>query len=139
MDLYSGTGNLGIEALSRGAKFSVFIDKSPECYNIIMENLIHTKLIEKARVLTREVVPGLSDLSREKEKYDIVFLDPPYNKNLVEETLNTISKAEIINPDGIIIAERDVDDRVPAEIGNLKNVRNQKYGDTVLSFYILKE
>lgn len=135
LDLFAGTGNLGIEALSRGAKFAVFVDKSRECYNIIMENLNHTKLFDKAKVLTADVTAGLISTLNEVEKFDVIFLDPPYNKNLIQETLNFVIKSDIIKKNGIIVAERDVDDVLPEEIGNLRLIRNQKYGDTILSFY----
>ena len=136
LDLYAGTGNLGIEALSRGAKSAVFIDKSRECYTIITENLIHTKLLDRAKVLTSEVGSTMSSTVMNLGKFDIIFLDPPYNKNLVEETLNFIVKSDIIKDNTIIIAESDIDDRIPEEIGNLKLKRKQKYGDTVLSFFM---
>ncbi|HEX3030354.1 MAG TPA: 16S rRNA (guanine(966)-N(2))-methyltransferase RsmD [Clostridia bacterium] len=135
LDLYAGTGNLGIEALSRGAKFSVFVDKSRECFDIIRENLNATKMSEKALIMTTEVGNGIQKLALESRKFDIIFLDPPYNKNLIEEALYLISKNVIIKDDGIIIAERDVADNIPEEVGSLRLVRNQKYGDTILSFY----
>lgn len=135
LDLYAGTGNLGIEALSRGANSAVFVDKSQECYTTIKENLIHTKLADKAKVFQIEAGNAVSKLSSEGRKFDIVFLDPPYSKNLIYETLNIIIKNDIIKSDSIIVAERDKDDDIPEELGPLKLVRNQKYGDTVLSFY----
>lgn len=137
LDLFAGTGNLGIEALSRGAGSAVFIDKSAECYSVINENLLHTKLHERAAVFTGEVEHVLGRIAREGRKFDIVFLDPPYNKNFIQETLKIIVNSDIMNQNGIVIAERDVDDILPEEVGRLKLIRDQKYGDTVLSFYIL--
>ena len=135
MDLFAGTGNLGIEALSRGAKYAIFVDKSRECYNIIMENLIHTKLKESASIITSEMHQGLFNKLKEAGKFDVIFLDPPYNKNLIQETLNYIIISDIMKENGIIVAERDVDDILPEEVGGFKLSRNQKYGDTILSFY----
>lgn len=135
LDLYAGTGNLGIEALSRGAKAAVFVDKSRECADIISENLIHTKLFDNAKVITGEVSNVVSRLAQDYGKFDMIFLDPPYNKNLVEETLNIIVNSGIIKNDGIIIAESDIDDIIPKRIGTYILKRNQKYGDTVLSFF----
>ena len=135
LDLYAGTGNLGIEALSRGAKSAVFVDKSHECSVTIKENLITTKLVEKASIVVNEATNAISILSYQGKKFDIIFLDPPYNKNVIEETLNCIIKNDIIKDNGIIVAERDIDDKVPDELDILKLVRNQKYGDTILSFY----
>lgn len=135
MDLYAGTGSLGIEALSRGAGTAAFVDKSSECSSVIKENLIHTKLQEKAFIFTGEVSNLIKKISHEGKKFDIIFLDPPYHKNLIEGTLTMIMENGIIKEDGIIVAERDTKDQVPEEVGNLSLVRNQKYGDTVLSFY----
>lgn len=138
LDLFAGTGSLGIEALSRGARSAVFVDRSPECFTVIKENLAHTKLASRASVMTGDALIIINRLIKEGRKFDIIFLDPPYNKNFLTETLNIIAVNDILNDDGIIIAERDVDDEIPEEVGQLKLVRNQKYGDTVLSFYVLK-
>ncbi len=135
LDLFAGTGNLGIEALSRGSRSAVFIDKSHECSQIIKENLTHTKLVEKAEVLVADVCSGLNKLSQRGNKFDIIFLDPPYSKGLVDETLKCIVGVDVIKPDTIIIAEHDIEDVVPESVGTLKNFRQQKYGDTMVSFY----
>jgi 16S rRNA (guanine966-N2)-methyltransferase len=135
LDLYAGTGNLGIEALSRGAASAVFVDKSRECFEVIKDNLNHTKLENSALVITGEVITTLNKLSMDNKKFDIIFLDQQYNKNLIQETLKVIDKNDIINDNGIVIAEKDVVDIIPEEVGRLKLTRNQKYGDTVLSFY----
>lgn len=138
LDLFAGTGNLGIEALSRGASSAVFVDKRRECGCIIKENLMHTGLSDRGLVYVEDVASYLGRACRERHKYDIIFLDPPYNKNFVNETLKIIENNDIINLNGIIAAESDADDAISEEAGNLKLVRKQKYGDTVLSFYIRK-
>lgn len=135
LDLFAGTGNLGIEALSRGSRSAVFVDRSHECFQIIKENLIHTKLFGKAEVMVTDVSSALTKLSQKGDKFDIIFLDPPYGKGLVEETLKCIACNDVMKTDAIIVAEHDVNDIVPESAGNLKNFRQQKYGDTVISFY----
>lgn len=135
LDLFAGTGSLGIEALSRGAKSAVFIDKSPECCKLIKDNLAHTKLSDRAEVFVGEIPGALEKLAERSIQFDIIFLDPPYGKNFIEEALKIIEKNDIINFKGIVAAERDVNDRVPDGVGKLKLIRNQRYGDTVLSFY----
>ena len=134
LDLYSGTGNLGIEALSRGADFSLFVDKGRECILTIKENLFHTKLSEKSSIMPMDVFAALNKLSKENRKFDIIFLDPPYNKNLVEKTLKCLVESDIIEQDGMVIAEHDFKDEVPQEMGYLKRFKHQKYGDTIVSF-----
>lgn len=138
LDLYAGTGNLGIEALSRGAKSAVFSDKSQECISVIKENLMHTKLSDKGLVIGGEASNILNKMSRESRKFDIIFLDPPYNKKLIDESLQYIVNNDLLKTDSIVVAERDIDDVIPQEIGQLRLVRDQKYGDTILSFYSLE-
>ena len=135
LDLFAGTGNLGIEALSRGTRSAVFVDKSQECSQIIKENLTHTKLMENAEVLVTDVCSALNKLSQKGIKFDIIFMDPPYGKGLVDETLKCIVNTDVIKPDTLIIAEHDVGDVVSECIGTLRSFRQQKYGDTIISFY----
>lgn len=135
LDLFAGTGNLGIEALSRGARSAVFVDKNRECSQIINENLTHTKLAHKAEVLVMDVCNALSKLSQKGNQFDIVFLDPPYAKGLVDDTLACIASVDVIKPDTLIVAEHDAEDVVSEYIGTFKNFRQQKYGDTIISFY----
>jgi 16S rRNA (guanine966-N2)-methyltransferase len=124
--------------LSRGAKFAVFVDKDFECSNIIKENLKHTKLINKSEVINGEAWRSISKLSKKPWKFDVIFLDPPYKKNIVDETLKIILKNDIINHKGIIVVEHNADGNISNEIGSMKLVRNQKYGDTVVSFYTIE-
>ncbi|MCX7747106.1 MAG: 16S rRNA (guanine(966)-N(2))-methyltransferase RsmD [Clostridia bacterium] len=135
LDLFAGSGSLGIEALSRGAALCVFVDKRSECLAIIKENLVHTKMIERARTLSGDAMEVLRRLSGEGSRFDIIFLDPPYRKNLIEEALNIIEKNDIMKPGGIVVAERDKEDKIPESVGAVRLVRDQQYGDTVLSFY----
>lgn len=135
LDLFAGSGSLGIEALSRGAAFAVFADKSRESCGIIKENLIFTKYVEKSEVLFMGFAETLVKLASEGRKFDIVFLDPPYNKKFIQESLNILANNDIIRDSGILAAEHHIDDRLPEYCGKLKLSRRQKYGDTALSFY----
>jgi 16S rRNA G966 N2-methylase RsmD len=112
------------------------VDKSRECTDIIKDNLVHTKLVEKATVITADVDTALTRLAQSGKQFDLVFADPPYNKNILFDTLNNLVNHDIMKDGGIVVAERDVDDPVPLEAGFLKLYREQKYGGTVLSFYI---
>ena len=135
LDLYAGTGNLGIEALSRGAGSAVFVDREPANCSLIRENLIHTKLMGNARIIRSDALKAIEKLSGERLKFDIIFLDPPYNKKIIEKALKYIENNDIIKKSGVIAAERDIDEEVPEKTSVLKLVRNERYGDTVLSFY----
>ncbi|MCX7774077.1 MAG: 16S rRNA (guanine(966)-N(2))-methyltransferase RsmD, partial [Clostridia bacterium] len=136
LDLFAGSGNLGLEALSRGAQKAVFIDESKLCRSIIEENLQKAKLEEKGTVLTAEVTTGLQRLSEKGETFDLVFMDPPYNMNFVVKTLHNLEKFDIINEDGIVACEHHEDETPPETVGNLTRVRFKTYGDTCFSFYV---
>lgn len=135
LDLFAGTGNLGIEALSRGAESAVFVDKSQECAGIIKDNLVHTKLEDKAKVFVTEAAAAVARLKADGCAFDLIFLDPPYNRGLVQESLNIIINNGIMSSDCLIVAESDKDDKMPEEAGPFKLIRSQKYGDTVITLY----
>lgn len=136
LDLFAGTGSLGIEALSRGAASAVFADKSREAITTINENLEHTKLLPKSKVMQAEYTTVLEKLYSAGAKFDIILLDPPYNKNFIQDTLKNLQKNDIIKDGGIIAAEHDAKDVLPQRVGRLFNKTSRQYGDTMLTFYI---
>lgn len=107
LDLFAGSGSIGIEALSRGADFAVFVDNNPKAVSCINDNLEHTKLKENALVLKKNVLSGIQELSLKKQKFDFVYIDPPYHLGLEEETLKALSASGIIDPSSMIIIEAD--------------------------------
>ena len=107
LDLFSGSGGIGIEALSRGAAFAVFVDNDKKAISCIKENLDHTHLSNEALVISKNALSAINELSLKKEKFDIVFMDPPYKKELEEETLNALSNSNIIDKDTLIIIEAE--------------------------------
>ena len=139
LDLFSGSGSLGIEALSRGANSAVFVDKSRKSTDIIKENLVHTKLINKGVVINKDVCEACNILAKDLTKFDIIFMDPPYNKNFVQKTLIFLDNSGILDRDGIIIVEHSKEDELPDVIGSFEGVRYKKYGITIISFYQLKK
>jgi 16S rRNA (guanine966-N2)-methyltransferase len=115
LDLYSGSGAIGIEALSRGAKMAVFIENNHKALKCLKENLVHTKLDSKAQVIPKDVIVGLKSLEKRKLEppgetfvVDYIFIDPPYENELVKKTLEVLSKSSIINSDTTIILETDI-------------------------------
>ena len=105
LDLFAGSGQIGVEALSRGAAFAAFVEKSDEAVNCIKANVDKTKFTDKALVLKMEALSGLRALEIEKKKCDIVFVDPPYNQNLERGILDAIINSKILDEDAIIIVE----------------------------------
>lgn len=124
LDLFSGSGALGIEALSRGAKGAVFVDKSDTSLSVTKENLRITSLDGKAKCILSDFAEFLENTS---DKFDIIFLDPPYSDGLLNEALLLINKRELLADDGYIICETDDEKFSPDE--NLFSVyRAKKYG-----------
>ena len=105
LDLFSGSGAIGIEALSRGAKETVFVENNKEAINCIKENLIFTKLVNSGIVMSYDVMTAISMLEGRNAKFDIVFMDPPYNKEIEKEVLDRLKQSEIIDSDTMIIVE----------------------------------
>ncbi len=132
LDLFGGTGQLGIEALSRGANSAVFVDASPVACKLIEENLRRTKLQSRGSVVRSDY---LTFLKNTKEKFDIILLDPPYGENFLENSLNFITEIDILQTNGIIVAERPLEKELPWVFPGYSRSRDYKYGSTLLAVY----
>jgi len=130
LDLFGGTGQLGIEALSRGAKSAVFVDAGEKACTLIRENLKRTKL--EGSVVRSDY---LDYLKRTKDRFDIIFLDPPYAEVFLENALNVITEIDILQSNGIIVAERPLGKELPFEFDGYQRSRDYKYGKTLLTVY----
>jgi len=135
LDLFAGSGGLGIEALSRGAAWAVFIDRNPRCCSIIKENLAHTKLLDFAEVYAIDYSDAIRKMRREQRKFDIIIMDPPYNKNFAQEALKLLTNNDIMMDDGIIIAEHSASDDLPETCGRFRAIVRRGYGDTMITIY----
>lgn len=138
LDLYAGSGAVGLEALSRGAKKVVWVDSSRSCAVQIKENLAKSRL-EGGVMYTNDVSRALTQLAKRGEQFDFIFLDPPYNQGLVEKTLVHLAGLQLLKEDGIIIAEASKKEEAPQAVSKLclKSIRN--YGDATLLFYRWEE
>jgi len=135
LDLFSGSGALAIEALSRGAKEAVLVEPDKRCYTVISENLKRTHLAEHARILQSAAEPGIQVLQREGRRFDLVFMDPPYQQGWVVMTLNQLVESGVLFPGAMVIAEHETTDTIPDNVGNLCRIKEKKYGRTTLSLY----
>lgn len=136
LDLYAGTGSLGIEALSRGAAAVAFVDRSPLAVSCIFRNLRELDLLEKAQVLKMDALGAIARLERsirEGARYDVIFIDPPYNKGLVKKTLLAIDRFDILSARGTIVIEHARQEELPV-FPTLEVERTNHYGITCLSF-----
>lgn len=132
LDLFGGTGQLGIEALSRGAKRAVFVDESDKACRLIRENLKRTRMEQEGTVVRSDY---LAYLSRCGEKFDIIFLDPPYAEVFLENALKRITEIDILQSGGIIVTERPFGKELPWEFPGFSRSRDYKYGNTVITIY----
>jgi len=142
LDLYAGSGALGLEALSRGADRVFFVDQAPDSLNLIKKNLllcfkqpratIHRGALNRASTYTK-----LDTLIDEQNRFNLVFLDPPYQKQLAVATLTFLEKSALLAPDARIIVEENSAERLPAQHGRLRLLKERKYGETGIWIYAL--
>ena len=132
LDLFGGTGQLGIEALSRGAASAVFVAAREDACKIIRENLKRTKLETQGRVVRSDY---LEYLRRSREKFDIILLDPPYAEVFLENALNCIAEIDILQSGGIIVTERPLGKDLLCQFEGLTRSKDYKYGNTLLTLY----
>ena len=127
LDLFSGSGNLGLEALSEGAKYAYLVDYNHKAVRAINKN-ITTIGIKDVEVLNMDYKKALNYFNDKQIKFDLIFLDPPYNTNYIEESLKLISTYDLLNDQGLIVCESDKLDRIIYP-DNYKAVKDKKYGD----------
>lgn len=129
-DLFAGSGQLGIEALSRGARGAVFIDSSRQSIDVIKQNLSATGLMKQARVALMDAV---SFLNSTHERFDLAFLDPPYHSGLLEQALPLLG--EKMQDSGAILCETDREEELPEEAGSFRVVRRYRHSKTAITLY----
>lgn len=127
LDLFAGSGSLGIESLSNGCKYCYFVDNSKEILQILNNNL---KDIENNKILSMDYKNALNELKN--TKFDIIFLDPPYKLNLINESLNLIYKYDLLREDGIIVCEYENEN---IEFDKYKIIKEKKYGNKNIRIY----
>ena len=132
LDLFAGSGQLGIEALSRGAGEAVFVDQGKEAVAVIRKNLAAAKLQSQAQVVQADAFSYLGSCRR---KFDLIFLDPPYSGNILEKAIVFISEIDILSVGGIIICERPIEKQELPEISTLSRSRDYQYGKILITLY----
>jgi len=135
LDLFAGTGAVGIEALSRGAKKVVFIDKFSKCIANIKKNLQITKNEQNADVYKRDYLSGLKILKQKNVSFDYVFIDPPYHKGLGNISLLEIDQSSILKESSIVILQHHKKESIQENLGHLKIYKRRTYGECTLSFF----
>ncbi len=132
LDLFAGTGQLGIEALSRGAKSALFVDKRADAVKLVRENLALCRLEENAQVICGD---SLAALGTQSGRFDIIFLDPPYESGLLAQAMERIASFDILSPDGIMVAESPLGQELPVLSAPYSLYREYRYGKIKVSIY----
>ena len=132
LDLFAGTGAMGIEALSRGAQEATFVDSDAAAVAVIKKNLELCN--EKARVIKKDALAALKEFSRKNESFDLIIIDPPYSSELAIEALKAIDQGGTLSPGGIIVAEAAKRAPLEVELPGLVAIDERRYGDTIVYF-----
>ncbi|HEX5605478.1 MAG TPA: 16S rRNA (guanine(966)-N(2))-methyltransferase RsmD [Candidatus Binatia bacterium] len=135
LELFAGTGNVSIEALSRGAESALLVDASERAARVIRENLRRLELSDRAQVWVMPVRRALNAVGRQGQKFDVIFLDPPYDQGLVGRSLELIALVNPLYPSAVVVAEHSVRETVKSSYGILSLNDQRRYGDTLLSFF----
>ncbi|WP_099353553.1 16S rRNA (guanine(966)-N(2))-methyltransferase RsmD [Fredinandcohnia onubensis] len=139
LDLFGGSGGLGIEALSRGIDKVIFVDRDQKAIQTIKGNLETCRLQDQAEVYRNDAVRALKAIVKRDIKFDVIFLDPPYKKQKLTELIEEISQHQLLTSDGVIIAEHDSEVVLEKTIGNFELVRHEEYGIIGVSIYRYEE
>lgn len=139
LDLFAGTGALGLEALSRGAKAAIFVEDQPQALQVLRRNLERLALTARTQVLPVSVYAALKKLTARGEKFDVAFLDPPYGGEEALAALQALAAAAIMTPGAWVVAEHSRRDHLPETAGSLARRELRRYGDTQVAFYLAAE
>ena len=135
LDLFSGSGSISLEALSRGAKRAVMIEKDTEALKYIIENVNSLGYEDRCRAYKNDVLRAVEILGRKGEKFDIIFMDPPYKEEVCTKVIKAIEKNKILADGGLIISEHHIFEELEDEIGEFKKADERKYGKKCITFY----
>ncbi len=135
LDLFAGTGNVTIEALSRGAAEAILIDSSKESGKVIRENLRRLRLADRTKVWIVPVIRAVKLLAHRGETFDLIFLDPPYEQRWVATTVKAIAEGALLRRTGVLIAEHSLREELQSRYGGLVLVDQRRYGSTLLAFF----
>lgn len=138
LDLFAGTGAVGIEALSRGAASATFIERSPEAWRLVRENLMLTNLSDRAEVIRADAFAYLQQAATSGRRFDLVYVAPPQYVNMAVQALTQLDAEPLTEPDGLVIVQIHPQERAELDVLMLKRLRRydeRRYGSTLLLFY----
>ena len=135
LDLFAGTGSLGIEALSRGAASAVFVDSQVQSIRSLAKNISTCGLEGKSTILRQDILRGLGFLRALDRAFDLVFIDPPYNKGFAERTMQLLDRSACVAQGGSVVVEHSTREPLPDKVGPFERIDHRQKGKTVVSFF----
>jgi 16S rRNA (guanine966-N2)-methyltransferase len=139
LDMFAGTGSLGLEAVSRGAKYCYLVDKGKETYSFLKKNIENLGFKEKAEALNIDSYEALGYLHNKGIVFDLIFIDPPYLKDMIPPAIQMIYEKNLLNRDGLIVSKIDSSETIYEGNGFINVFDVRKYGNTTVCFYKFKE
>ena len=133
LDIFAGAGTLGIEALSRGAESATFVDASRQSISILKKNLHDLDLESKSTILRLD---GLEALGKLRQEFHLILADPPYLEGFVQRIVDSVAQSEVLQKDGILVLEHHKKERFSFPQDRLSVLKQRKFGDTVISFFL---
>lgn len=137
LDLFAGSGALAIEALSRGAANACLVEKNPDAIKVIHDNIEKCQLSGKTKVVNKEAFATLQRLP--PESFNLIFLDPPYGKNMALQAINAIDELGLLGNNGFICAETGSNEELPVQVGHLHRIDRRQYGAVMINFYAISD
>jgi 16S rRNA (guanine(966)-N(2))-methyltransferase RsmD len=134
LDLFAGTGNLGIEALSRGARKVFFVERGRQALGLIKKNLSQCRMENRSEVLPKDSMRAVGILNQKGEVFDLIFMDPPYEKGWVKRMLAKLQERRIYHEGSLLVVEHDRREPLPKRTEGWNLIRQRQIGDTLISF-----
>lgn len=135
LDMFSGTGSLGLEAVSRGAKHCVLVDKSPNTFPLLKENVENLGFTDKCKLYNMDSYEVLNKLKAEDEIFNIIFIDPPYMKDMIPKAIEKVEELNLLHKDGLIVTKIDTQEEIFEGTSNIILKDKRKYGNTTVCIY----
>lgn len=139
LDAFAGTGSLGLEAASRGAKYCCLIDKSTETYPLLKENIVNLKFDDICQSFNEDTYEVIKRFGENREVFDVIFIDPPYAKDMIPLAVELVDKYSMLALDGVIVTKIDSKEVIYEGSKNIALYDKRKYGNTTICFYKYKE
>jgi 16S rRNA (guanine966-N2)-methyltransferase len=134
LDLFAGTGSLGIEALSRGATKALFVENRGEALQVLRKNLSQCGMEAESEIFSGDVLRAIGVLQSRRESFDLIFMDPPYGKGLIAETIRKLGAHRIYHGRSLLVIQHDRREPLPEPLRGWRPIRERRIGDTIVSF-----